>query len=302
MKDSQPRKSKAQLVMDFLRNNSDRAFYSKEIVSALRDKAVKPYDLMPNIRRFESKGLLYVHGYRADERETPFKDGYLITWVNQENPREKALEEAVERTNKVLENNPFETSVISRIHLIRDQVLAASKVKEIVSVEFVKNKLGISEAERALKRALQLFPELKMTKLFDAYRYLYHSSMAEAELRVATIPKENYIRKVKGRDNRIGHNWETCTEWFMDKFTVGAHFWTQKHRIDGMDSRRITIHLMKAVGGRKQNAELDRVWEITPGVFANPVTYVLECKWGIVQREDVDDFLHVLMWSKEFGG
>lgn len=303
LKRQQVGKSKAQLVLDFLRKSSGRAFYSKEIVEALKDKDVRPYDLMPNVRRFEKKGLLFVRGYRADARETPFKDGYLITCVDQEKPREKALEEAVKRTNKVLENNPYETSIISRIHMIRDQILTAAKVKDIVSAEFIKNKLGGSEAEveRALARALQLFPELKQIKLFNAYRYLYHSSMQDAELKAAVAMKERYIRKAKGRANRIGHNWEACVEWFIDEFTTGAHFWAQRHRTGEMDQRRITIHLMKNVGKRRNNAEVDRIWDITPGVFAKPLTYVLECKWGIIRREDLDDFLNVLKWSKEFG-
>jgi hypothetical protein len=28
---------------------------------------------------------------------------------------------------------------------------------------------------------------------------------------------------------------------------------------------------------------------------------VLSCKWGLVHKDDVDDFLEVLRWSKEFG-
>jgi hypothetical protein len=142
---------------------------------------------------------------------------------------------------------------------------------------------------------------LKQIKLFNAYRYLYHACMSEPALKAAISMKEGYIRKVKGRANRIGHNWEACAEWFIDKFSIGASFKTQKHRTGGMDSRRITVHLMKSVGNRRQNAELDRVWEITPALFANPLTYALECKWGLVRREDVDDLLQVLKWSKEFG-
>lgn len=69
----------------------------------------------------------------------------------------------------------------------------------------------------------------------------------------------------------------------------------------GMDSRRITIHLLKGVGGRRNNAEVDRVWEVTPGLFTQPVTYVLECKWGLVNKRHVDDFFEVLKWSKDFG-
>jgi hypothetical protein len=61
--------------------------------------------------------------------------------------------------------------------------------------------------------------------------------------------RRNYIRIAKGRANRIGHNWEAVAEWFIDRFTTGARFWTQNHRIGGMDSRRITLHLIKGVGG-----------------------------------------------------
>lgn len=49
------------------------------------------------------------------------------------------------------------------------------------------------------------------------------------------------------------------------------------------------------------NAEVDRVWEVTPGIFVPPTTYVMSCKWGLMQKRDVDDFLEVLRWSKEFG-
>jgi len=49
------------------------------------------------------------------------------------------------------------------------------------------------------------------------------------------------------------------------------------------------------------SAEVDRVWEVTLRLFAPPVTYVLSCKWGLVNKRDVDDFLEVLRWSKEFG-
>ncbi|RJS88158.1 hypothetical protein CW704_00285, partial [Candidatus Bathyarchaeota archaeon] len=61
------------------------------------------------------------------------------------------------------------------------------------------------------------------------------------------------------------------------------------------------MHLIKGVGGRRNSAEVDRVWEVTPGIFAPPITYVLSCKWGLVTKKHVDDFLEVLRWSKEFG-
>ena len=152
-----------------------------------------------------------------------------------------------------------------------------------------------------MKRALQLYPDLKEVKLFGAYRYYYHSSLSKEDLEAALDMKKNYLRIAKGRANRIGHNWEAVAEWFIDKFTTGARFWTQNHKAGGMDPRRITLHLIKGVGGRRNNAEVDRVWEVTPGIFAPPITYVLSCKWGLVRKKHVDDFLEVLRWSKEFG-
>ena len=192
---------------------------------------------------------------------------------------------------------------MQRVHIVRDIIMESSKLRELVGTAYIQNKLGCSEheAEGAITRALQLYPDLSEVKLFNAYRYFYHSSMGEKELRAAVKMKENYVRILKGRDNRVGHNWEAVPEWFIDKFTTGARFWTQEHRTTGMDPRRITLYLIKSVGSRRNSAEVDRVWEVTPGVFSNPVTYVLSCKWGLVNKRDVDDFLEVLKWSKEFG-
>jgi hypothetical protein len=110
--------------------------------------------------------------------------------------------------------------------------------------------------------------------------------------------RRNYIRIAKGRANRIGHNWEAVAEWFIDRSTTGARFWAQNHRIGGMDSRRITLHLIKGVGGRRNSAEVDRVWEVTPSIFAPTISYALSCKWGLVTKRCVDDFLDVLRCSK----
>ncbi|MCW4046403.1 MAG: hypothetical protein NWE99_02420 [Candidatus Bathyarchaeota archaeon] len=293
--------SKAKMILDFLKENNDKAFFSVEIAKTLADKAVKIRDVMATIRRYES--LVYVRGYRTEQGQTPFKNGYILTWIDQEKPREQAIEEAVKRTNMVLESEHSTSPVIERIHLIRDLILEATKLRDLVSFEFLQNRLGCSlyEAENAVARALQIYPDLRETKLFDAYKYYYHASISEEDLRAAIALKQNYVRIVKGRQNRIGHNWEACVEWFIDKYTTGAVFQTQNHRTKVMDPRRITLHLLKGVGGRRQNAEVDRVWSVTPGVFAQPITYVLECKWGLVRKREVDDFLEVLRWSNEFG-
>jgi len=296
-------RSKAKLILEYLREHRYRAFFSKDLAEALRDYGVKVRDVMSNVRRFEKRGVVYVRGYKTDAGQTPFKKGYLITWLDREKPRETAIREAIERTDASLKGGLAGSPFMERVHRIRDVVIEHTQLRELVSFAYLENDLncGHYEAEHAVKRALELYPDLKEAKLFSMYRYYYHASLSEEDLKAALEMKRNYLRIAKGRDNRIGHNWEAAAEWFIDKFTTGAKFWTQNHRAGGMDPRRVTLHLIRGVGGRRNSAEVDRVWEVTPGIFAPAITYVLSCKWGLVTKRHVDDFLDVLRWSKEFG-
>jgi len=297
------RRNKASLILQFLREGAKEAYFATDIVKALAHLGVRPSDVMSNVRRWEKKGWVLVRGYRLDERQTPFKEGYLVTWIDPIKPRQEAIREAVERTGVALVEKESTNPTIQRVHRIRDLILESSRLRELLGFVYVCESLGCSkyEAEVAVNRALQLYPDLKEVRLFDAFRYFYHKSLAEEELKAAITMKENYVRATKGKANRIGHNWEAVAEWFVDRFTTGARFWTQNHRTNGMDSRRITIHLVKSVRGRIRNAEVDRVWEVTPSVFSPSITYVLSCKWGLVSKRDVDDFFDILRWSKEFG-
>jgi hypothetical protein len=294
--------NKSALIRNFLKEHSDKAFYSTEVAEALKDNGVKQRDVMSTVRRAEKKGLVYVRGYRTHDAQTPFKEGYIVTLISPSKQRERALEEAVERTNVALADKASTSPIIQRVHMIHDIVIESTKLRDLASLEFIQNKLDCTEYEvnGALERAMQLYPDIQETKLFNAFRYFYHASMDEADLKAAVAMKENYIRMTKGRDNRIGHNWEAVVGWFIDKLTAGANFWKQSHR-SNMDPRRITIHLIKPIGGRRHNAEVDRVWEVTPGPLLQPTTYVLECKWGLVRKRHIDDFFDVLRWSKEFG-
>jgi hypothetical protein len=80
-------RSNAQLILDFLRENSDKAIFSTEIAKALKDDGVVVRDVMSNLRRYEKKALVYILGYRGHEGQTPFKEGYLITWLDQDMDR-----------------------------------------------------------------------------------------------------------------------------------------------------------------------------------------------------------------------
>lgn len=288
--------SKAKKILRFLRENEDRAFYSTEIVEALK---IKSCDVMPNVRRFEKKGLVFVRGYQTHGRRSPFRRGYVITCIDGEMQREEAVKEAFERTNRILVEETSSNTVLERVRMIRDQLVVAS---DLLSPDYFQDVLKCSrdQVRRALKRARQLYSDIKVVKVFKQFPYYYLDSMSKDDLKTCLVLKENYIRKTKGRDNRLGHNWETVCEWFIEKFTKGAHFWTQNHR-NKMDPRRITLHLLKSVGGRRMNAEVDRVWEVTPGLFSPSVTYVLECKWSVVTKRTLDDFIDVLRWSTDFG-
>jgi DNA-binding MarR family transcriptional regulator len=288
--------SKAYEILNYLINNKEKAFYSNDIVKAL---GVKSCDIMANVRRFEKKGLVYVRGYQTHDGRSPFRKGFLLTFIDQDKSRDTAVREAFERTDKMLLENPTSNTIHERVRLIRDQLLTTN---ELLSLSYFKNILGcdVDSTKRALRRARQLYSDIEQAKIFDRFTYYYLKSMKPEDLAANIEMKRNYIRVRFGRDNRIGHNWEACAEWFIDKFTEGAEFFSQNHR-KNMDSRRITLHLLKQVGDRKQNAEVDRVWKVTPGLFSPTVIYVLECKWSIVTRKTPDEFLEVLKWSTDFG-
>ena len=288
--------SKASKILNFLEACNDKAFYSVDIVKEL---SVKSSDIMSNVRRFERKGLVYVRGYQSHDQRSPFSKGFIITWIDQKKPRDQAVKEAFDRTSKMLLENPTSNTIHERIRLIRDQLLTTN---ELLSQTYLKHVLNcpIDQVKRAIKRAKQLYPDIKELKLFNKFRYYFLSSMKPEDLKANIEMKKNYIRIRFGRDNRIGHNWEAVAEWFIDKFTEGAEFVKQNHR-KNIDPRRITLHLLKPVGDRKQSAEIDRVWKVTPGLFSPTVTYVLECKWSVINKKALDDFIEVLKWSTDFG-
>jgi len=95
-------RSKARAIREFLTSNRHRALYSTEIAQSLKDIGVKAGDVMSCVRRLEERGLAHVRGYEVKGRQTPFKEGYLITWLDLNKPKDKAIREAVERTDAAL--------------------------------------------------------------------------------------------------------------------------------------------------------------------------------------------------------
>jgi hypothetical protein len=254
-------------------------------------------------RSISGQGLVLVRGYREANRETPFRRGYLITWIGCTLGRDAGLRKAFETASRRLIDEEATNPVIRRIRIIRDCVVTASMRKELVSKDLLRERLDCSETEldTAIFRVMQLYPDIAQVKLFDAYPHYYLANMDDADLSAAIQLRENYIRKVQGSANRQGHNFEAAVAWFVEKTTRGAKFWSQQHRGNGIHPRRITTHLIRAVGDRRMNAELDRVWKVSPGPLQPPITFVLECKSNVVRKRDLDEFQNVLRFSVDFG-
>ncbi len=307
--------NQAQKIREFILENKDRAFYSREIVEALKDHAIKIHNIMPTIRKMEKKRMCFVRGYHHVERESPFREGFLITFLDSDKPIREAIEEALERTEKRLQDRSSENPLLQRIYRLHDAILSNSHRREITARFYLDNLLDVSREtlDYALKRCLELYPHFKTVRIFNRFLFYYDSTLIdEKQLQAQINLKGNWLRKVAGRYNRLGHNWEAVVGWFVDKFTRDVTFWTQDHirkaALDpliskrGMHPRRITLHLIKSVGDRRQNAEVDRVWEVSPTMFAkSPTIYVLEAKWSLVSKKTLDDFFEVLRWSKAFG-
>jgi len=76
---------------------------------------------------------------------------------------EEAIKEAVERTERALERAGLGYSLLERVRRVRDIILEHSHLKQLVSHTYIAKKLGCSEAqaEKAVERCLQLYPDLK---------------------------------------------------------------------------------------------------------------------------------------------
>jgi hypothetical protein len=78
-------------------------------------------------------------------------------------------------------------SVMEKVMKTRDIVVEHSKLRRLVGFTYIHEKLDCTpdQAERAVQRALELYPSLHEVKLFDAYRYYHHVSLSGEELDAA---------------------------------------------------------------------------------------------------------------------
>ena len=109
-------------------------------------------------------------GYREADRKTPFTKGYLLTWIDLTLGRDAGIRKAIEVTGKRLIDEEDRNPVVHRIRMICDLIVAAAVHKEILSKDFLREKLGCTEGEldRAILRTMQLYSDIAEIKLFDA--------------------------------------------------------------------------------------------------------------------------------------
>jgi len=294
--------SKTKRILRFLKENQYRAWYTTEIVEALKDEGVNPSNVMPAVRRYEQEGVLFLNGYRTDVALRPFSRGFLVAFLNPDLGRDQAREEALAKTEKRFSEDAGSNVIGRRVMAIRDQIVTASSRRELVGFDFLRNHINCSEYQLkfGVEKMLQLYLDIKRVDVFKN-PYFYSINFPEADLKAQIVLKENLIRQKKGRDNRIGHNFESVVEWYVEKQWKGAKFITQKHRDGTMDPKRITLHLIKSVSRRRGNAEVDRIWSVKNSPIAPETIYVLQCKYSVVTYPDLEDHLNVLRWSQEYG-
>lgn len=160
-------KSKARMILNFLKHNSDRAFYSTGVFNALKDKSVTMPDIMTTARSYERKGLLYVRGYQTHDSRSPFREGYLTTWIERQNDNGNdlaALKQAVVRTNEALKDNAATNPLVQRVLAIRNLIVSETELGRITSINQVKDVLKSTdnEAESAVARAMHLYPSIRL--------------------------------------------------------------------------------------------------------------------------------------------
>jgi len=307
-------KTISQLIIGYVREHlRDRAAFTTQLRRDL-EKQLGASVLQSMVMCVLSKHRreVYIRGYQGAERMTPFAEGFAVTWLDPNLPREQGLAEAKERTDKFLQDEQTTSPLFQRVHRIFDIVTDVSLKRDIASQIFVMSELSCSrhQLELALKKTLELYPRIKRVSIFGdehgeyGYPHYYNEKILNQEdLQAAFKAKEQYLMKVKTSDERKGHALEGVVWWSLEKYRR-ARFLPQKHRTEGMHPNRHTLHLIKPVRRRKKSAEIDGVWESRePALLCNneQVTNLIEVKFNLIRRDDVEDFLDIARFSKEFG-
>ncbi|HXG07050.1 MAG TPA: hypothetical protein VNI77_06970 [Nitrososphaera sp.] len=84
-----------------------------------------------------------MRGYQTHDSQSPFQEGYLITWIEQQNNGNDldALKQAVMRTNEALKDNASTNPLVQRVLAIRNLIVSETELGRITSVNQIKDML-----------------------------------------------------------------------------------------------------------------------------------------------------------------
>jgi hypothetical protein len=307
-------KSLYQTIISYIREElREKAAFTTAVRTSLEKRLgvqMSQSMIMSVVDRYRRE--VYVRGYQSPHRMTPFEQGFAVTWIDPNLPRERALTEAKERTDRFLQGEQTTSPLFQRVHSIFDIVTDVSLKRDIASQIFIISEVGCSrhQLELALKKTLEFYPSIKRVSIFGdeqgnyGYPHYYNEKiLSHDDLEAAVKAKQQYLMKVKSSDERKGHALEGVVWWSLEKFRR-ARFLPQKHRTEGMHPYRHTLHLIKPVRRRKKSAEIDGVWESREQALLcnnEEVTNLIEVKFNLIRRDDVEDLLDIARFSKEFG-
>jgi hypothetical protein len=310
-----PSKSLSQSIIEYVREHlHDRAAFTTDLRKDLEEQLgtrILQSMIMYVLGRYRHREV-YVRGYQSADKMTPFEQGFAVTWIDPNLTREQAIAQAKERTDKLLQDEQTTSPLFQRVHSIYDIVTDASLKRDIAGQIFVVSELGCSrhQLELALKKTMEFYPSIKRVSIFGdeqgnyGYPHYYNEKiLSHDDLEAAVRAKQQYLMKVKKCDERKGHALEGVVWWSLEKFRR-ARFLPQKHRTEGMHPYRHTLHLIKPVRRRKKSAEIDGVWESREQALLcnnEEVTNLIEVKFNLIRRDDVEDLLDIARFSKEFG-
>lgn len=118
-------KTTFQAIIDYVRENlRGSAKFTTSIREDLEKRLgrhISQSMIMSALKKYKNHDI-YVRGYQGSHRMTPFQAGYAITWLDPDLPRDEALRQAKERTDRLLQHEETASPLFRRVHSIYDIV------------------------------------------------------------------------------------------------------------------------------------------------------------------------------------
>ena len=160
-------KSKRQRILEWISKNlQKKVIFTVDLKHALVCEGVQlsQSQIMDTLRRREwsqSGFSVYIRGYQQGHRQSPFAKGYAITAFDNTKCNDVALAEAVERTERLLKDQPTKSPVLDYAQKAYHVITDLSLRKDISSTYYIRDRLGVKghRLDRVLKKDYGTLPE-----------------------------------------------------------------------------------------------------------------------------------------------